>query len=140
MGFKDRIRNYFRKPKYICENCGKKFNSKIELLNHTHVISQDLQQVQFENNQCEKQDGPFLCKLCGRRFATENGLQNHVHHDGDLIAAPDPNPRSSHDISPQKTGIDTQFVNQREVNMTNLGSERLRYDKFPGKIGYIRRK
>ena len=43
-------------------------------------------------------------------------------------------------IEEQKPKLDTQFVNQNEVNVTNIGSERLRYDKFPGKIGYVPKK
>jgi hypothetical protein len=39
-----------------------------------------------------------------------------------------------------KSNIDTQFIDRNEVNITNLGEERLRFDKFQGKLGYTRKK
>lgn len=89
--------------------------------------------LEYENN-----DG-FLCKSCGKIFSTEYELQNHIHRPGDILAAPDFDPKPVMIPRANKT-INTQFISKNEVDVTNLGSERLRYDKFPGKIGYTRKK
>jgi hypothetical protein len=39
-----------------------------------------------------------------------------------------------------KPAIDTQFILNEEVSVTNIGPEQLRYTNFPGKIGHTKRK
>jgi ribosomal protein L37AE/L43A len=146
---------------FICRTCGKTFATESDLLNHkSRKYSDD---ISFENDvdssisknpdssgtnitnpqilnynqilESEKQSG-FLCKVCGRSFTTREERENHIHLSGEILAFPD----SPNDTVRPENSLDTRFVNNGKVGVTNMGSERLRYDKFPGKIGYIRKK
>jgi hypothetical protein len=114
-------------------------DNEVSLSNRSHS-SVTNPQIQNYNKilEYENQDG-FLCKSCGRNFSTEYELQNHIHQPGDILAAPDIDPKPVVIPRANKT-INTQFISNNEIDVTNLGSERLRYDKFPGKIGYTRKK
>jgi 5-methylcytosine-specific restriction endonuclease McrA len=108
-------------------------------MNHTHSIIQNPQIAIYDKIVNYGDTEGFLCKYCGRTFLTDYELQNHIHRQDDILAESDRDltlPTNSR----SKIGIDTQFVNKNEVKVTNLGNERLRYDKFPGKIGYTRKK
>lgn len=149
---------------YICRTCGKTFGTEAELLIHkSQKISEDrYPQIKSESTVSRKYIDPsqtnitnpqipsynqilasetmtkFLCKSCGRTFQTDEELQTHIHTPDEILAVPDISPEST--VPRADNSIDTRFVNKNEVGVTNMGSERLRYHKFPGKIGYIRRK
>jgi DNA-directed RNA polymerase subunit RPC12/RpoP len=146
---------------YICRTCGKKFDSAIDLENHHKLQSGQgtssegsvtspqlkndvvIPQVQEYNELVNPADDQgFVCRTCGEKFQNEYDLLNHDHRLDDRITLPDDSPTISVDVfdSPSQTNIDTQFINWGEVNVTNLGPERLQYDHFPGKIGYTWKK
>ena len=133
------IKNALHTKKYVCENCGKKFNSEYEFLNHYHVTNPNppiQQDLNIPNS--EKEEG-YLCKNCARVFSTEYELLNHIHRSDDILAIKDPDstPLTIHKID---NPIDTSFISEKEVNVSSPKIELLRYDKFEGKIGYIPKK
>jgi hypothetical protein len=135
--------NFLIPDAYFCRTCGKKFNSFAELeKHHKNQIEETLPQIQeYEQIVSPEFEEGFLCKTCGRTFLTEYELLNHIHRTADILAVQDSNPSTQLIARPPKKGsnspnIDTQFLNQNQVEVTNLGHERLKIDKFPGKIGY----
>jgi hypothetical protein len=133
------IKKALHKKNYVCENCGKKFNSEYDFLNHYHVINQNSPNQQHPQTPNSKKEEGYLCKDCARIFSTEYELLNHIHRPDDILASKDPVLKP---IIIEKTdhSIDTSFISEKEVNVTSPKIDLLRYDKFEGKIGYIPRK
>jgi protein-arginine kinase activator protein McsA len=133
------IKKALHTENYVCENCGKKFNSEHEFLNHYHVINSNppIQQHQQIPNS-DKEDG-YLCKDCARVFSTEYELLNHIHRSDDILAIKDPDSKTPV-IQKIDNQIDTSFISEKKVKITSPKSELLRYDKFEGKIGYLPKK
>lgn len=117
------------------DNSGKRFESVPDQLAQSYTVVQSAQKKEIEYPE------EFLCKNCGRTFLTQYELENHVHRPGDILAEPDRQIDKEGTIKTlsQKSSIDTRFINNHEVTRTNLGSGLLRYNKFPGKIGYVRK-
>lgn len=150
---------------FICRTCGEKFATESELLNHktqqipgdgisgslpvssipdqctgpshTHITNPQIPRYDQIIN-AEAMTG-FLCKSCGRTFSTEIGLQSHIHAPDEILVEPDKSTIPQINYL-KNSSIDTRFVNEKDVGVKNMGSERIRYDKFPGKIGYLRKK
>ena len=71
-------------------------------------------------------DEGYLCKACARTFGTRYELDNHVHRPGEILAADDP--------------VYVGESRQPTISAA-MGTEPgvMRYEKFPGKIGYRRK-
>jgi hypothetical protein len=74
-------------------------------------------------------DTGFMCRACGRVFVTEYELLTHIHLPGEILAETDPLRMES---DPPMTPKGLAFGISPKTGV-------IRYEKFPGKIGYRRR-
>jgi hypothetical protein len=77
----------------------------------------------------------YTCPHCARVFNTEYELLNHVHRPGDLLAVDNP---ETFEAPIQKSGTSPGTMGEPTYKPSTGGV--MRYDKFPGKIGYIPKK
>ena len=65
------LESHSDEPKFTCEDCGERFNTRTKLYNHRNKIH------------AGEQGKKFMCEHCGRKFYAQYHLKNHMfQHTG----------------------------------------------------------